>query len=91
MTGASCSTRSTLTNAESGAHSLVFLLTMKPMPMPQSGWQPHFSEPQSAPGPLHQVGDVATSTLDADSGNQSRSGSVTPVWRFRSSARCDSV
>ena len=26
--------------------------------MPQSGWQPHFSVPQSAPGPLQQIGDV---------------------------------
>ncbi len=26
--------------------------------MPQSGWQPHLSEPQSAGGPQHQIGDV---------------------------------
>ena len=26
--------------------------------MPQSGWQPHFSVPQSAPGPLQHVGHV---------------------------------
>ena len=75
-------------NADTGAHSLVFLLTMKPMPTPQSGWQPHFSVPQSAPGPWSRsvTSDIA---LEADSGNQSRSGSVTPVWRFMSSARCD--
>ena len=77
-------------NSETGANSLVFLLTMKPMPTPQSGWQPQLSEPQSAPGPFSRsvTRDIE---LEADSGNQSRSGSVTPVWRFMSSARCESV
>ena len=82
--------RSTFTKLASGAHCLVFLLTMNAVPMPQSGWQPHFSEPQSADGPsIRSV--TSDMTLDAESGYQSRNGSVTPVCCFRSSARCESV
>ena len=77
-------------NAGTGAHSFVRLLTMNAVPTPQSGWQPHFSVPQSAPGPfIRSV--TSENALDAESGNQSRSGSVTPVCRFMSSARCDRV
>ena len=52
--------------------------------MPQSGWQPHFSVPQSAPGPWSRSV-TSDKAPDAESGNQSRSGSVTPVCGFRSS------
>ena len=90
MTCASRITCSMFRNAESGAHCFVFLLTMKPMPTPQSGWQPQFKEPQSAPGPCSRSV-TCDITLDADSGNQSRSGSVAPVCVRMSSARCDSV
>ena len=63
---------------DSGAHAFVFLLTMNAVPMPQFGWQPHFIVPQSAPGPcIRSV--TSENAPDADSGNQSRSGSVTPV------------
>ena len=59
--------------------------------MPQFGWQPHFSDAPVGAGPVEQVGDVREGALDAESGNQSRSGSVTPVCAFTSCARCDSV
>ena len=81
---------STLTTLASGAHCLVFLLTMNAVPMPQSGWQPHLSVPHSAPGPCNRSV-TSEMALDADSGNQSRSGSVTPVCVLTSWARCDSV
>ena len=63
---------------------------MNAVPIPQSGWQPHFRVPQSAPGPFSRSV-TSESVAEADNGNQSRSGSVTPVWRFTSAARCDSV
>ena len=47
-----------LTNADSGAHALVFLLTMKAVPIPQSGWQPHFRRAPVGTRALEQVGDI---------------------------------
>ena len=65
-------------NDATGAHAFVFLLTMNAVPMPQLGWHPHFNDPQSALDPcIRSV--TSENALDADSGNQSRSGSVTPV------------
>ena len=82
--------RSTSMNSVTGFHFLVFLLTMNAVPMPQFGWQPHFIVPQSASAPLSRSV-TSTSGPIAESGNQSRSGSVAPVWPFTSWARCDSV
>jgi len=33
-------------------NNTALLLSMKAVPTPQSGWHPHFNEPQSAPGPF---------------------------------------
>ena len=65
-------------------------LTISAVPTPQFGWQPHFIVPRSAPGPW--IRSVASEKADAaESGNQSRNGSSTPVCCFTSCARCDSV
>ena len=74
----------------SGAHAFVRLFTISAVATPQSGWHAHFSVPHSAAGPLiRSVRSAAAPT--ADSGNQSRSGSSTPVCRWTSSTSCDSV
>ena len=87
---ASSKNRSTLKTSGSGAHCFVFLLISSAVPVPQFGWHPHFIVPQSAPVP--EIKSVTSDTAPAaDSGNQSRSGSVAPVWVLTSSAKCDSV
>ena len=58
--------------------------------MPQLGWHPHFIEPQSARSPI-SWSTRSENGPSADSGNQSRIGSVMPVCAFTSCARCDSV
>jgi hypothetical protein len=90
ITVASLMKRSMSMNSAIGFHFFVFLLTMKPAPMPQFGWQPHFIVPQSAPGPFSRSVTSASGPI-AESGNQSRSGSVAPVCACTSCARCDSV
>ncbi len=90
MCVASAMKRSTSRNSVTGIHFLVFLLTKNAVPMPQFGWQPHFIVPQSASAPLSRSV-TSTNGPIAESGNQSRSGSVTPVWPFTSWARWVSV
>ena len=87
MSFASCSP---LRNAVTGTASFVSLSTMTAMPMPQFGWQPQLSWPQSDAGPWTRSAQSVNVPMN-EIGNQSRTGSPRPVWFFTSCARCDSV
>ena len=60
------------------------------MPMPQFGWQPQESWPQSRFGPWTRSAQSEKVDMK-EMGNQSRTGSPRPVWFFTSCAICERV
>src|ERR1700682_4184654 len=87
MSSTSCGT---FRNEGTGAHSFVSLLINTPVPTPQFGWQPQLTEPHVASGPWERSAN-AENVLMSEIGNQSRVGSIFPIWLLTSLARCDSV
>src|ERR1035438_2529913 len=88
MRATSLAQRSALRNAVTGTLSLVSLSTITAIPVPQLGWQPQLSWPQSACGPW--VKSLQSLNVDMNEiGNQSRAGTPSPVWFFTSCARWD--
>src|SRR5579864_2657801 len=87
MSSTSCGT---IRKEGTGAHSLVSLLINTPVPTPQLGWQPQLTEPHVASGPWERSAN-AENVLISEMGNQSRVGSIFPIWLLTSLARCDSV
>src|SRR5579864_6785603 len=80
----------TLRKRGTGAHSLVSLLIMMPVPTPQFGWQPQLTEPHCDSGPCDKSANAANVLIN-EIGNQSRVGSTLPTCRLTSCARWDSV
>src|ERR1019366_2939136 len=87
MSSTSCGT---FRNFGTGAHSFVSLLINTPVPTPQLGWQPQLTVPHCASGPWLRSAN-AENVLISEIGNQSRVGSIFPIWLLTSWARCDSV
>src|ERR1700722_8478545 len=87
MSSTSCGT---IRKEGTGAHSLVSLLINTPVPTPQLGWQPQLTDPQVASGPCDRSAN-AEKVLMSEIGNQSRVGSIFPIWLLTSLAKCDSV
>src|SRR5258707_4291115 len=87
MSSMSCGT---IRNEGTGAYSLVSLLINTPVPTPQFGWQPQLTEPHCASGPWERSAN-AENVLMSEIGNQSRVGSIFPIWLLTSLAKCDSV
>src|SRR4030081_521554 len=85
MSSTSCGT---FRNEGTGAHSLVSLLINTPVPTPQFGWQPQLTVPHCASGPWERSAN-AENVLISEIGNQSRVGSIFPIWLLSLLAKCD--
>ena len=78
MRATSWAQRSAFRKAVTGTFSFVSLSTITAMPVPQLGWHPQLNWPQSDCGPWTRSA-KSENVLMKEMGNQSRTGSPSPV------------